>query len=457
MINKLKGSRNIFKFTLTQGLKTKSMKMTTAILCLIFLVSVPVISIFSKDDSGEKIHIKKVYVIDMTGLNMTDNLSKIKDKSGKFDNIEYLESKINTEDIQKAKDPEKVFKFEKKSEYIYLVAAKSDKEFNFQIFYDKKTKVDKNDVQGYQGFLDENFKSVIADGMKLSADKRDVISADAKIHINEKKDAKTTKKDVNAEGKYNIIYFSLMIFLFILAYGGERIASGIIVEKSSKIMDMLLVSVEPMAIVTGKVVANLLILFIQVLGMALSFGVSLVINGLIFNDGNIYMPKLLKSVFDAENFKGANALNIVVSLLIFVAGFFVYGLIAGVAGASVSKIEDMAEGVKVYSVLLVICAYFVMYIVIGRNYVSGNVVAMVAEILPITALFITPAAMITGYVSLSTGLISLGILVVSIYILMNFVANIYESMVYYNGKPLKIKEIINISKMKKSNKKRGEK
>ena len=98
-----------------------------------------------------------------------------------------------------------------------------------------------------------------------------------------------------------------------------------------------------------------------------------------------------------------------------------------------------------------------MYIVIGRNYVSGNVVAMVAEILPITALFITPAAMITGYVSLSTGLISLGILVVSIYILMNFVANIYESMVYYNGKPLKIKEIINISKMKKSNKKRGEK
>ena len=298
---------------------------------------------------------------------------------------------------------------------------------------------------------------MIADGMKLSADKRDVISADAKIHINEKKDAKTTKKDVNAEGKYNIIYFSLMIFLFILAYGGERIASGIIVEKSSKIMDMLLVSVEPMAIVTGKVVANLLILFIQVLGMALSFGVSLVINGLIFNDGNIYMPKLLKSVFDAENFKGANALNIVVSLLIFVAGFFVYGLIAGVAGASVSKIEDMAEGVKVYSVLLVICAYFVMYIVIGRNYVSGNVVAMVAEILPITALFITPAAMITGYVSLSTGLISLGILVVSIYILMNFVANIYESMVYYNGKPLKIKEIINISKMKKSNKKRGEK
>ena len=87
----------------------------------------------------------------------------------------------------------------------------------------------------------------------------------------------------------------------------------------------------------------------------------------------------------------------------------------------------------------------------------SNVVAMVAEILPITALFITPAAMITGYVSLSTGLISLGILVVSIYILMNFVANIYESMVYYNGKPLKIKEIINISKMKKSNKKRGEK
>ena len=67
-----------------------------------------------------------------------------------------------------------------------------------------------------------------------------------------------------------------------------------------------------------------------------------------------------------------------------------------------------------------------------------------------------PAGILTGYVSLVSGLISTAILCVTVVLVTIFVANIYESIIYYNGKPLKIKDIIRISKEKKAAGKRGE-
>lgn len=478
MKNNIRGWKEIFSFNLVQSLKSKSIKIATMILCIIAFISMPVINMI--DGSGSKDEkknttIKQVRVVDMTGINIMSGIKELnksdlykENQPHLYEEVEYIEEDIDAEKFTQDTELKDIYKFEKDSEYVYMQITYNDEKFDIQIISSKETKVTSDDIYDYSKFVQNNFKKIIegmfeldkdsisilesvnvVNGYDISTiqDKSDDVEQDSNgSESDNKNEVEKTNEKKHSNNAYKIIYTMLMLVMFALAFGGERIAMSIITEKSSKVMEYLMTSVKPMAIVVGKVLSNLLILFIQLGFIIVSFIVSVIVSGYINSDSGSLMPPFLSKIFNMDNFEGTNPLTVIIAVLLIIAGFILYALVAALAGASVSKIEEMSEGVKMYTIVLIIGAYIALFALSSGLYEGNSALKNVIMLVPFTSVFIAPGSILTGYLSMTLAALSLAIMIVAIVLLTKFVANVYESMVYYNGAALKLKDIINISK-----------
>lgn len=480
MKNNLKGMKDIFTFTVVQNLKSKSMKIATLVLCIIALLSFPIISLISDSDKESKksTSIKLVKVVDMTGLDLTNSLTEFAKDSGEdtiYGQLEYEVADIDYESLSEESEMKDIYKFDDESNYVYMQITNYEGMFDTQIIYSNKSKVDSDDAIDYSDYIKKNFKNILLKGMNLTEEQKQVIDSEVSIKYQrdgqvaedvqnsdnteqnqaavegQNSDNAKQEKDNTGAIKNSIIYAALMVIMFALAFGGERIAMSIITEKASKVMEYLMTSVKPMAVVIGKIFANLVVLFIQFGLVIISFIISIVIDNVMNSgDSNAFsLPSYLTKIFSMDNFSGLNAGTLIIAIVILIAGFLFYGMVAGLCGASVSKLDEVTEGIKMYTMLLIIGAYISIFIVTSEVYEGTSVVRLAALLVPITSVFITPAALLTGYVSLVEALLSMVIMVAAVILITRFVANVYESMIYYSGNHLKLKDIITISKQNK--------
>ena len=132
-------------------------------------------------------------------------------------------------------------------------------------------------------------------------------------------------------------------------------------------------------------------------------------------------------------------------MVVFALGFILYAYLAGIAGATVSKVEEMADGLKIFTFAMLIGAYTVIaYLASAVGGADWGMVVDFLYVFPLTSPFIVPASLFIGKISIGIALLSVAALVLTIVLLMFFVAAVYEYLIYYNGSPVKIKELIKI-------------
>ena len=73
----------------------------------------------------------------------------------------------------------------------------------------------------------------------------------------------------------------------------------------------------------------------------------------------------------------------------------------------------------------------------------------ICSLIPISTPFVVPVCVLLDKIPMSIALIGLGILLVATGLLFSFTAKVYESMIFYNGKVLKLKDILQIAKTRK--------
>ena len=78
-------------------------------------------------------------------------------------------------------------------------------------------------------------------------------------------------------------------------------------------------------------------------------------------------------------------------------------------------------------------------------------------LVPFAAPFILPACLLLGKVSLAVGIIGLVILVVFVWALFALAAMVYESLIFYNGKVMSFKDILQVAKNRRQVERKGEK
>ena len=247
---------------------------------------------------------------------------------------------------------------------------------------------------------------------------------------------------------------SLILFTLIVVYG-QLTAQAIATEKASRVMELLLTSVKPLAVIVGKVLGTLLVAFTSIIVVgALStvaflvfapFGTLGEITGMIDTSD----PALTAVTSELSGaFSGVTPVNVLLIIIIFIMGFLFFSLISGLIGASVSKIEDLQTALQplmLISVLGFYLTYFSTFTGLDPDG-KGNILVTISRYLPISSPFALPAAIIEGKMSFGEIAIAIGVLALCLAFFAIFVAKVYEHIILHNGNRLKLKDIIKLVK-----------
>ena len=207
------------------------------------------------------------------------------------------------------------------------------------------------------------------------------------------------------------------------------IASNVATEKSSRAMELLVTSTNPISMMFGKVLASGFAGFFQLFAI---FGSALLffnINKKSFGDDSI-----IGLFLDIPT-------NIFVYMLtFFVLGFLIYAFLYGAIGSTASKLEDINT-----SVMPITFVFIIGFIVSFMSMSMGNMDNIALKICSYVP-FTSPMAMFTR-IALSTVpmyeiIISISILFVSVVLVAYLAAKIYRIGVLLYGTPPKLKYII---------------
>jgi len=177
----------------------------------------------------------------------------------------------------------------------------------------------------------------------------------------------------------NFFYTYIMIFalyMVILLYG-QMVATNVATEKSSRAMELLVTSANPVSMMFGKVLASCIAGFSQ---LVLVFGTAIALYNV--NKSALSNP-LIASIFDIP-------IELFIYLIVFfVLGFLIYAFMFGAIGSTASKLEDINTSVMPITFLFII-AFMVVVFSMSSGSVD-NTAVLVCSYIPFTS----PMAMFT--------------------------------------------------------------
>ena len=228
-------------------------------------------------------------------------------------------------------------------------------------------------------------------------------------------------------------YAVMMLMYFMMLIYGQGVANGVIVEKTSRLMDLFLVSVKPAAMILGKTLAIALAGILQACvwmgatagGFALgTWLVKLVNPGTTLGIVSFFdMLGSMAGLFTPAGFA--------VAIAILVAGFLLYCALASIGGAMAGKPEDLSVTNILFTIVLV-ASFFACIFTGNGGMVSEN---PLLGYIPFTAILVAPSRVLLGDMTIAQGLSSLGLIAAFAFVLVLLAGKVYTMMAFYRGNP----------------------
>jgi ABC-2 type transport system permease protein len=213
----------------------------------------------------------------------------------------------------------------------------------------------------------------------------------------------------------------IVLFIMLTQYNTWTLV-GVMEEKSSRVVEVLLAAVRPIQLLAGKVIGIGTIVFAQA---ALIVGFAFALGGAVGSD-------LLK---------GSTPLTLVATLVWLVAGYAFYCWIYAAIG-SMAERQDQVQALAVPVSLPMVLGY-VMAITVASSGSSSTFFDVLAYI-PLTAPFAMPVLVGIGAVAWWQFAISLAISIVSTVAMARLAAAVYRRAVLRTGRRVRLREALAI-------------
>jgi ABC-2 type transport system permease protein len=227
----------------------------------------------------------------------------------------------------------------------------------------------------------------------------------------------TTEPADEDDGKAGVAFFAILILYGQLLTYGYWVSAGVVEEKASRVVEVVLSTIRPSHLLAGKVIG------IGLLGLAnllLTVGVGL---GVAQATGALDV--------DSE-ILGAAAL----SLAWFLVGYAFYACAFACAGALVPRQEELQSSMTPLT-LTILVAFFIAFAVLNN---PGGTLAHVTAFIPMTAPVTMPPRIVTGDAPAWEVAASLAVTIGASVALIPLAARIYAGGILRTGSALKLRE-----------------
>jgi ABC-2 type transport system permease protein len=293
----------------------------------------------------------------------------------------------------------------------------------------------------------ENQLEQIIEHQKLKAAGIDLTilsEAQSTVHITTKiitEDGSTTNSQAEASMGIGFIC-GILIYMFIFMYG-TMVMRGVIEEKTSRIVEVIISSVKPFQLMMGKILGVALVGLTQfALWILLTIAIASVAE-LMFMDASSLTTELdstQQSVLLSElsNLTGGiNLLQILVSFIFyFLAGYLMYSSLFAAVGSAVDAESDTQQFVLPITIPLILA--FILIQPIMEN--PDGPLAFWMSIIPFTSPVIMMVRLPFGVANWELTL-SMGILILSFVLTTYLAGKIYRTGILMYGKKTSYKEL----------------
>ncbi len=459
-----KGWQKVFSFTFIQHIKTRSFIAGTIVVCLIVALLVAGVNIIPKLIAGEEedgfgssgsengaADLAAVYLSDEAGIFTPEDTDALKQAGLKLEELntsaeECVSQLADTEDSKAL---------------VKITADEVDSEitgYRVKTYYSPKS--DSDSVDALTSLVSErvNYRNMLNAGVtpeSYAMSTRYVQSSQIEAGSNE----------LNMiEGLINYIVpfvTSIVLFMLIFAYG-STVAQSIAMEKTSRVMELLLTSVRPLAVVIGKVLAMGLVSILQFMLIGVVGGIAFAATAPFGIGGDIMNimsdPQLQQLAENAEIVEAVNSslgninpFNILLVFVIFILGFLFFALIAALAGASIGRIEDLQQAMQPLSLLGMVGLYLAYFpsLFNAETLESGaaavNPMQIFSYYFPVSSPFALPGALLMGSISPLQAVLATLLLAVFVVLAAVIVSKVYEGIILHNGNRIKFGDILKMA------------
>ncbi len=228
-------------------------------------------------------------------------------------------------------------------------------------------------------------------------------------------------QEENTDGDRAFAFFAtIVLFMSIITYG-SWILIGVIEEKTNRVVEVVLGTVRPHQLLTGKVLG------IGILGVA-----QVVLIGVV--------AIVVLSLQDALEIPDAAGRVLLWAFVWYVLGFAFYAVAYAAAGSLVSRQEE-AQNAAFPLTLMLMAAYFVA----SFSITGDNPVLRIASLLPMFAPMTMPIRIAGGDALAWEIALSLALMVIVTYGLVRFAGRVYAGGLLQSGSRLKWREAFRAS------------
>lgn len=236
-------------------------------------------------------------------------------------------------------------------------------------------------------------------------------------------DAQNLSVETFSANEFDPIVFIVGLITVSLVYGVivmgvSMLATGVVEEKSSRVVEILLATIKPRDLLMGKFLG---------------------IGGAIFLMVAVYTAAIVGAGAIAGILPDINITTYVPMLLLWVVlGYIIYASITGGLAATVSRQEDIGAITTPIIFLSIVPFYFAMFYVPNS---PDSTLTQIIGFIPFFSPFILPIRSAFTEVPMSDVLISVGICLVTIPILATLAGKIYERSILHTGTRMKLTEV----------------
>lgn len=440
------GWKDVYQFTIAQNIKNKSYLVSTVVITLfvvILCMAVNLVPALVFDITSSK----KVDTVTMDTLYVYDHSGRTEIDYTKLSDFEEIPEKMEVIAV----DSEEVT-YDEMAKELLVTIGQTESGYEVAAKVTKESGVSKEDAATVVDLIADYFRQVHCEELQLTQEQ--IAFKDLSVNTSVTMLGEKETNFIVLFVEYIMNFVLIMVFMLLINSYGKMSASIVAMEKSSKVMELLLTSVRPFATILGKVLAMSTLLMGQIVlwivaGLASFFGSNAIL-GMFDSKYAEGVSELLSILKEGGITLHFSPVILLVAIAIVVTGFTIYIAIASFFGATVGKIEELGQSIQMFSFLAIAGAYIPLFGFINmiNTGLTDNTLLNISRIVPICSLYIVPSEMILGLGTVSDGLLAIGINLLTLVIIMMFVSKVYESVILYSGNRLKLKDVIAMSKNK---------
>jgi ABC-2 type transport system permease protein len=247
----------------------------------------------------------------------------------------------------------------------------------------------------------------------------------------------TATEDAEKGAKMAIGYLlSFMMYMVVIVYG-MWIAGGVVEEKASRIMEIMINAATPWQLMAGKVIGIGLAAMTQVVPTVVLGAVAFSLQGKITKQALDKTSSLSGIDFSAIGMQAAIAF-----LVYFILGFLLYAALYAGVGSLVSRQEEINQAVMPLTFVVMIGFFGAMFVVFGK---PDSVVAQVLSIIPFTAPMTMLPRILVGHPPAWEIALSVALLIAAVAGAIAFAGRLYRMGVLMYGQKPSLRLLFNMN------------